>query len=157
MVQVDTNELSNVAERCDPRANDFVIDRIGCVREVYPADPLTAHRCWKGPSDCSAEVHVRRSGTGRMAFNVVVTDDVAGPEDGVSLTFIGWKMSERHSLPCVSRDGMRTQYRGEIGEPSRRYERIRIEVADDDGEGEDLRLVHDFIPINDERQKGQKE
>ena len=39
-----------------------------------------------------------------------------------------------------SRDGNRTLYRGEVDEPTRRYERIRLEVVDDDGEGEDLVL-----------------
>ena len=143
VLKVDTEILSAVAERRLPIAGDFRLDRIGCVKEVYPADPLTSHRCWKGIGDCSAEVHVRREGSA-LEIAVSVSDDRDAGEDAVELVFIGWKLEVVRRVPRVSREGTTTVYRGRIECPARPYECLEIRVIDDDGEGEDLRLVHRF-------------
>lgn len=66
------------------RAPDFELKTAACVHDLYEADPATADRVWKGPSDCSAQVWLMRAGPGRMRIRVAVVDDVRAPGDRVT-------------------------------------------------------------------------
>lgn len=67
-------EAQDCRARIEGRAPDFVLDKVGQVRQLYAGNPETVDRTWKGPSDLSAKVWVGREADAlRVRFEV--TDD----------------------------------------------------------------------------------
>lgn len=75
------------------------------MHDLYEADPATAGRVWKGPSDCSAQVWLMCAGPGRMRIRVAVVDDVRVEDDDGRGVDAWLSLSEGREAPTVRLGG----------------------------------------------------
>ena len=111
---------------------DLLLDRYAQVHEEYPADPLTAHRTWKGKDDCSGTVLFTLT-DGRPAIRISVVDEKDEPGDAVQVWRDGRDITGSLNLTRVRGGDNRTVYTAAW--PDREACRVNVRFIDDDGFG----------------------
>ena len=147
----------DVPAACAGRAPDVRLRTADRMTDYHQAIPETRHRVWQGPQDLSADVWFERTGND-LKVVVEVTDDVSTAGDTVEAELcVPGGRATRVTLPMVAgaASPRRHEYtfRGnDCGFDAKRLHEgvsFRLQVNEDDGEGEDgcLRMSHETEPL----------
>ena len=114
------------------RPIELLLDRASDMHEIYEANPVYEHRCWRGPEDLSVRLVLSRERTGRVEVTAFVRDERDAPGDCAECV---WN-SKTLPLERRRRENGVTVYSSSFS-PVRTQHAFRVRVRDDDGEGED--------------------
>ena len=137
-----TNELAAAARPADAivvtrdRPVEFRLDRASDMHEIYEADPIYEHRCWRGPDDLSVRIVLSQEKTGRVLVTAYVRDEREAPEDGVACVWGVDGCRRTRPLKRLRRAGDETVYAASFSPVVTKFP-FRVLVHDGDGEGED--------------------
>ena len=120
----------------DGRAPDFVLGSPMQAHDFHAANPLMAHRVWKGPSDHQAKIWLDRAADGGVRVRAEVTDDVRGEGDGLELVFVTSEGRRTYAMKPIAREGTIDRYEAvfPVKEASFGFD---VHALEDDGEGPD--------------------
>ena len=111
---------------------DMLLDKYSQVHEEYPADPATAHRTWKGPTDLSGILLFTCDETNANVL-VSVKDERDMPGDRIEIWRDGKDITSTLGLVRTRHGDNRTTYKAAW--PDRRPCRVNVRFVDDDGFG----------------------
>ena len=114
------------------RPIEYHLDRASDMHEIYEANPIYEHRCWRGPDDLSVRLVLSRERTGRVEVTAFVRDERDAPGDRAECV---WESKTRPLERQRREDGV-TVYSSSFS-PVCTEHVFRVRVRDDDGEGED--------------------